>query len=269
MAVIRFGGRIGLVGGAGSRGGAAGGAVFGFRGLKRGFWAIFVTPLGPNGTPFVRNGVTFLPNGVSFLPSGVTVGRNGVSFLANGATVGPNGVSFLPSGITLGPKGVTVGPGGVTFLARGVTFGAGGVWSRGKLGVASAAGRAHKSGAIAAVAGPSSREERAGCPNRSAAGGQFQKRVANRLLGGEAGAGLKSGGGHGCFTIRSALTTAVRTTTACPPPPTKRTDMAKPRLNPDQLTYDQKLTQANEIKTKLTGNVNFPTTRRAWRLTAR
>jgi hypothetical protein len=44
------------------------------------------------------------------------------------------------------------------------------------------------------------------------------------------------------------------------PQTTPKKRMAKPKLNLDQLTYEQKLTQANEIKTKLTGNANFTTT---------
>ena len=43
------------------------------------------------------------------------------------------------------------------------------------------------------------------------------------------------------------------------PPPTRKKHMPKPRLNLAQLTYEQKLTQANEIKTSMTGNANFPT----------
>ena len=43
------------------------------------------------------------------------------------------------------------------------------------------------------------------------------------------------------------------------PPASRKTRMAKPKLNLDQLTYEQKLTQATEIKTKMTGNANFPT----------
>lgn len=43
------------------------------------------------------------------------------------------------------------------------------------------------------------------------------------------------------------------------PPSRRNKPMAKPRLNLDQLSYDQKLTQANEIKTSMTGNANFPT----------
>jgi hypothetical protein len=35
--------------------------------------------------------------------------------------------------------------------------------------------------------------------------------------------------------------------------------MAKPKLNLHDLTYEQKLTQTNEIKTSMTGNANFPT----------
>jgi len=42
-------------------------------------------------------------------------------------------------------------------------------------------------------------------------------------------------------------------------PPSRKHHMAKPRLNLDQLTCEQKLTLYNEIKTKLTGNANFPT----------
>jgi hypothetical protein len=43
------------------------------------------------------------------------------------------------------------------------------------------------------------------------------------------------------------------------PPPTRKKHMPKPRLNLAQLSYEQKLTQANEIKTSMTGNANFPT----------
>jgi len=43
------------------------------------------------------------------------------------------------------------------------------------------------------------------------------------------------------------------------PPPTRKKHMAKPRLNLAQLTCEQKLTQANEIKTSMTGNASFPT----------
>jgi hypothetical protein len=39
----------------------------------------------------------------------------------------------------------------------------------------------------------------------------------------------------------------------------KNKPMAKPRLNLHDLTYEQKLTQTNEIKTSMTGNANFPT----------
>jgi hypothetical protein len=42
------------------------------------------------------------------------------------------------------------------------------------------------------------------------------------------------------------------------PPSFPKKRMAKPKLNLDQLSFDEKLTQANQIKTKLTGNATFP-----------